>query len=274
VGVDGVIARLAGRQDGIVTRGQLDAAGVSRDAIKHRLTSGRLIALYRGVYAVGHEAISDLGRIRAALYAAGPLAVASHLTAAFLHKLIPSLPLAVEVTLRAGNRRPRPDLRIHRSGDVETTRIDGIVVTTVRQTLEDLGWPERLVGEALARRLLRPEDVPADADAAPTHSELERRMRRLCSQAHLPEPTCQYPIGPYRIDFAWPTHRLLVETDGYSTHGHRQAFEADRARDAYLIAHGYTVLRFTWRQIERTPMIVAARLAAALALNTSTPAAP
>jgi very-short-patch-repair endonuclease len=118
-----------------------------------------------------------------------------------------------------------------------------------------------------AQRLIRPEDLPARNEIAPTQSELERRMRRLCAQAGLPQPVAQYPLRPYVIDFAWPEHRLLVETDGWGTHGRRQAFEDDRARDADLIARGYTVLRFTWRQIERAPLKVAARLAAALALN-------
>jgi very-short-patch-repair endonuclease len=49
---------------------------------------------------------------------------------------------------------------------------------------------------------------------------------------------------------------------------------ADGPRDAHLTAQGYTVIRFTWRQLSREPMTVAARLAAALALNASTPVAP
>ena len=59
---------------------------------------------------------------------------------------------------------------------------------------------------------------------------------------------------------------MLVETDGWGTHGRRQAFEDDRARDADLIAQGFVVLRFTWRQTEQLPTRVAARLGAALAL--------
>ena len=62
---------------------------------------------------------------------------------------------------------------------------------------------------------------------------------------------------------------MLVETDGWGTHGRRQAFEDDRASDADLIAQGFVVLRFTWRQIEKEPTRVAARLGAALALAVS-----
>ena len=58
---------------------------------------------------------------------------------------------------------------------------------------------------------------------------------------------------------------MIVETDGFGAHGTRMRFESDRARDANLLAPGYQVLRFTWRQLVETPEVVAARLAVVLA---------
>jgi very-short-patch-repair endonuclease len=55
---------------------------------------------------------------------------------------------------------------------------------------------------------------------------------------------------------------VIVETDGFATHGHRAAFEADRACGAALQAAGYVVLRFTHRQLTRQPRTVVAQLAA------------
>ena len=52
--------------------------------------------------------------------------------------------------------------------------------------------------------------------------------------------------GRCEVDFYWPRHGLIVETDGWETHGTRAAFEADRAKDAALTAAGYRVVRFTW----------------------------
>ena len=271
--VDPTIRRLAGRSDGIVTRRQLRATGISAKAIDNRVERGRLIAIYRGVYTVGHEAVSDRGRIRAALLAAGPRASTSHSTAAFLDHLTPTLPAVLHVTCLAPAPRGRDGLIVH-----ETTRpfeprlIGGFRATPTRRTLEDLGWPDKLVREALARRLIRPEEVPAGIDAMPTQSELERRMRALCRRAGLPEPVAQHRIGRFRVDFAWPEQRVVVETDGWETHGPRKAFEDDRARDADLIALGWVVVRFTWRHLDEEPYRVAARLAAALAIrDTSTP---
>jgi very-short-patch-repair endonuclease len=163
------------------------------------------------------------------------------------------MPNPVEITITAGNRRQRPGLLIHRAATLETTTRRGLRVTTIQQTLHDLGWPDRLTREALARGLIHNHGLPHDIEPAPTLSELERRMRRLCHHAGLPQPIAQHQIGAYRVDFAWLAHRVLVETDGYQTHGRRQAFEDDRARDAHLTAQGYLVLRFTWRQITREP---------------------
>jgi very-short-patch-repair endonuclease len=67
-------------------------------------------------------------------------------------------------------------------------------------------------------------------------------------------------IGRYEVDSFWPQRGLVVETDGWSAHRGRQAFEDDRARDAYLRAEGYEVLRFTWRQVTEEPASVVAVL--------------
>lgn len=56
-------------------------------------------------------------------------------------------------------------------------------------------------------------------------------------------------MGPYRPDFAWPDRKLIAEADGWESHGTRKAFEADRRKDAELNAMGWTVLRFTHRQM-------------------------
>ena len=261
---DLMLAELAGRQDGVVTRAQLRALGLSGDAIDGRLRAGRLFAVYRGVYAVGHEALADRGRVRAALLAAGVRAMASHWTAAFLHRLILTLPAVVHVTVPGRGGRSRPVLVIHETTrPAEPCRAQGFPVTAPLRTLQDLGFPERPTREALARNLILPEDVPGDA-TAPTRSELERRMLRLIRSAGLPEPLVNHPLGPYVIDFAWPEHGVLAETDGWATHGYRAAFERDRARDAHLASLGYVVLRFTWRQIREEPLWVAATVAATL----------
>ncbi len=53
----------------------------------------------------------------------------------------------------------------------------------------------------------------------------------------------QVPIGPYIVDFACPSHRLIVEVDG-SQHGEVENQAKDAVRSSYLEGRGWTVLRF------------------------------
>jgi len=46
-----------------------------------------------------------------------------------------------------------------------------------------------------------------------------------------------------KVDFVWSKGRLVVELDGYGSHGNRAAFMYDRHRDYELALSGYTVLR-------------------------------
>jgi very-short-patch-repair endonuclease len=55
-----------------------------------------------------------------------------------------------------------------------------------------------------------------------------------------------------------------VETDSWTHHRSRAAFENDRARDALHTRAGYRTLRFTHRQLADDPAAVAATVAAAL----------
>ena len=243
---------------------QLRVLGFSRDQIAWRVRTGALIPRFRGVYAVGHTALSFRGHCIAALLAVGDDAALSHETAAHLRTLLPTQPPFIDVTTTGRRPRSRDGLRVH-EGEVETIRHEGLLMTTPRQILHDLRHHPRIASmtsEALYLKLIDRAEAPG---AAPTRSELERRMLRLIERARLPAPRCQYAVGPYTADFAWPEHRVIAETDGYAAHGHRHAFERDRARDAWLSAQGYVVVRFTWRQLRDEPAVVVARLAAVLA---------
>jgi hypothetical protein len=68
--VEAVLAGLASRQHGVVTRAQLLRAGVTVHEITHRLRFGALLREHRGVYRVGHRAPSLEARYLAAVLAA------------------------------------------------------------------------------------------------------------------------------------------------------------------------------------------------------------
>jgi very-short-patch-repair endonuclease len=58
----------------------------------------------------------------------------------------------------------------------------------------------------------------------------------------------------------WREPRRSVEADGYRSHRGRAAFEHDHRRQAHLVAAGFDVQRFTWRQVVGEPQDVVAAL--------------
>jgi very-short-patch-repair endonuclease len=89
--------------------------------------------------------------------------------------------------------------------------------------------------------------------------------------AELPQPLVNLKLLGFTADFLWPDQRLILEVDGYGTHGDRLAFEHDRKRDQIHVAAGYTVVRVTWWQLRDESIAVVARLAQALAVRATDP---
>jgi very-short-patch-repair endonuclease len=116
-------------------------------------------------------------------------------------------------------------------------------------------------GAGLLRRVL----AQHDAGSTRTRSELEELMLALCGRAGLPRPLVNQKIEGYEADFSWTDQRLIVETDGWASHGTRTAFERDRVRDAEHTAAGWRVVRITTRRLEREPDAVAEQLRRLLA---------
>jgi very-short-patch-repair endonuclease len=197
-------------------------------------------------------------------------ALLSHASAAALWDLRATASGRVEVTVpRASGFRSKGAIVVHRADRKPATH-RGIPTTTPTQTLTDLSYtlPTRAVERALEQaeklNLLntatagpRLRSIIDDHDFAPTRSELEAAFRRLCRRHRLPMPAVNARVHGHEVDFSWPEHRLIVETDGHHDHGTRAAFERDRARDAELIALGWRVVRFTYRQVMGRPGVVA-----------------
>jgi very-short-patch-repair endonuclease len=283
---------LAARQHGCVTTAQLVAAGVDRRQITRGLADGMLRRIHRGVYLVGPVA-SPLARYAAALLGVRA-GVLSHRAAAALYDLVPPPDDAIDITTTARGPRSREGIRVHTTATLLQSEVRlhrHVRLTSPERTLLDLAASgddelERALEEAQVRRLVsrttlaaaierhktrRGAGVLADMlegahDPSLTRSEAERRLLALVRAANLPPPRTNVRVGPYEVDFLWPSQRLIVEVDGFAFHSTRAAFERDRVRDAELQARGYRVIRVTWRQLTNEPHAVVARLAAALAL--------
>jgi hypothetical protein len=145
--VEATLASLAGRSHGVVTRGQLLAAGITSDEIRHRLLLGALLREHRGVYRVGHRAPSVEARYLAAVLACGDAAVLSGRAAGHLWGILKGAAPPPEVTARYERRVPGVTTRRARS--IQATTHRGIPITTIPRTLVDLA--SHLSLDALAR---------------------------------------------------------------------------------------------------------------------------
>jgi very-short-patch-repair endonuclease len=269
-GPDRLIARIAARQHGVISRRQLVDAGLTKFAIHRRAQAGRLHRIHRGVYAVGHPGLSPEGKWMAAVLACGEGALLSHRAAGALWQLLPP-PSQIDVTVSGHAGRERRDgFVVHRSktlGPADSTIRDRIRVTSPRRTLADLRavLPKEEFNEAVRKAELRRLPVGPLAESDRARTRLESRFLSLCRRHRLPAPEVNVQIGADEVDFLWWNRRLIVEVDGWETHRTRAAFESDRARDARLAVLGYSVLRFTWRQVTEEPGKVAATARALLA---------
>ena len=204
--------------------------------------------MHRGVYSVGHTALPLRGLWLAAVLACGKDALLSHRSAAALWGMLSTSAPRIDVIVpRTNARRSTAKIRVHHGMRVGTVH-HGIAVTSPRCTLDDLaawkipGWQLRRA-EEVAQRLGEP--VKPQGPRSP----LEAAFLALCDEAPLVNGT----VEGFEVDFHWPDARLIVETDGHEHHGTRAAFERDRARDQALMAAGWTVLRFTYRQVLEEP---------------------
>jgi very-short-patch-repair endonuclease len=294
---DGTIAAVmarAARQDGAIDVEQLTACGIGRGAIEHLVETRWLRRVHRGVFLVGPVA-GQLAYEHAALLGCGASAVVSHRSAAAVWRIGPPRTGAVDVTVTAGHRRPQRGIAVHHAAldAAHIRQVRWLRITCPARTLLDLAaiLPtdelERAANEAQVLGLATATEIHTQLGAASgrrgaatlravltagprlTRSELERRMHALADRVGLPRPRNQARVLGYTVDFLWPRERVIVETDGFGAHGTRMRFESDRSRDAALLAAGYRVLRFTWRQLVETPEVVAARLAVVLAHSTA-----
>jgi very-short-patch-repair endonuclease len=272
---------LVKRQHGVIARAQLLEHGLSRHAIEHRLATGRLHLLGRGVYAVGRPDIGRDGRWMAAVLACEPDAVLSHRSAAALWGFGEERDARIDVSVPFARFHGPAWVRAHRRYGLrpsELARQRGVPVTDPIRTLLDLAAVsrpaslERAVNEADRLDLVDPErlrealdDYRGERGVARlrelldrrtfrlTDSELERRFLRLVRDAGLPTPLTGQRLNGFKVDFHWPDLGLVVETDGLRYHRTPAQQARDRLRDQAHLAAGLTPLRFTHQQVRFEP---------------------
>lgn len=259
------------------------AAGVLTRA---RLRGRGFRALFRGIYVRSDVPVTFALRSEAAyLLVDGVGALAGYSAAEVLGASCGPVDAPAEVVVPGGHRRMQSGLVVHRGALAadETVFRAGMLVTTPARTAHDLG-----------RRLPRIEAVAA-IDALTFHggiepsgvleiaarhpgargcrrlaervaladrraqSPMETRLRLALHDGGLPPPTLQHPVGPYFLDLCYPDLLLAIEYNGGH---HRTAEQAlhDLDREAYVVRHGWHVLRLPARDVLGRPDVVADRV--------------
>jgi len=286
--------------------------GVPPHLVRSLTASGDLVRLRQGVYAT-RIAVQWAGtdgarrhvlRVLAARATVGDHAVASHHSAAMLHRLDllnPPPEGTVALTLppdRPWNRARPASVLFHTAGlsAEHLTRRYRLPVTTAARTVIDLARtlpftdavvaadsalreekatkPElgkildactRWPGVRQARQVLEFADERAG-------SPLESAARVVFDQSGLDPPELQAtvftPSGACLVDFLWRAHRVIAEADGLGKYNDRNDAIKQLERDRRLRDAGFRVVHFTWKELFGTPELVLRRIRAAIAATT------
>ena len=285
------------RQDGVVSREQALAAGLTRHAIEARLASGRWQRLYRGVYATFSGPIPRTTQLWAAILRVGDEAVLSHHTAAetwklsdrvasLIHVSVPRQagPLAFSgIAVHYSSRLPeaRHPARLPPQTMVEETVLD---LAEIMTTAEDaVAWaikacqrrltiPERVDSAMAARRRVRWRRDLADALTEVrdgVHSPLELRYKKDVEGKHgLPRGERQVLTIRDRQrqyhDVRYMKYGVCVELDGVTAHP-AESRRRDSSRDNASTLHGILTLRYDWISVAYHPCSVALEVGQLLA---------
>jgi hypothetical protein len=298
--VQGEWALILQAQDRVVSAAQARALGMSADAVRSKVDSGRWQRVFHGVYATFTGALPRQAQLWAVVLRSGQSAILSHESAAEVHGFARGPASQIHVTVPLSSNPARlTDLAgvvVHRSAnwqaDPQPPRNlprTPVVVTILdlvdcAGTLDDAyAWLSRAVTErktttgALRDGLAKRKKISkrswlADALADigdGIHFPLELRWTRDVQRAHgLPAPTHrarrQGADGTRFLDIHYAPHDLAVELDGLTFHS-AEDLDRDWYRDnETIIAVNAKTLRYGFRQVANHPCDQAAQFVRAL----------
>ena len=274
----------------VATYQELLAFGVTPEAISLAVAEHRIQKPFRGIY-TRHNSVAD---VAAARRFNGAL---SHLSAAHWWGMQVFRPAQITQITVPAHRHPRSRDQVDITrADVPTTLHRGVCVTTELQTVVDClrTLPAReavvIADSALRAGRFTQEELESTVAIVPgrggrsarrtvkmvdplAESILESLCRATLMDGGIPKPLSQQWIGTgrarHRVDFMWPNHRVVVEAEGFQSHGMRDGLANDCIRGNAIVLDGWILLRFAWEHVVRMPDYVVGTVAAALRLSST-----
>jgi len=254
---------------------------IGRYQLEALTRDGLLIPYSRHVVITRDRQLELRTRAAATLLLAGPRAVLTSHTAAFLHGCTAAnggkIHILVDYHRRLSNL---PDVAVHQGlyDEEDVVILDGLRTMTIEYALAELlcRAPRRDALACLDQALTplsrevrnefraevryriasrrdprgrRRSQVLLDLAGGLAESPAESWLLLSLFDAGFPVPTQQFPVldmrgrEVYRLDLAWEEPRVAVEYDGYAAHVDRVA--RDAARDEDLRRRGWTIIRAT-----------------------------
>lgn len=280
---DSALRYLFRDQYGVVARSQVRAAGVSASMERDRIGAGEWDRPARGVVRLVGAPVSEEQRLMVALLGAGPAAVVSHQSAAWLWGLLPA-PARHAVTVPRNADGHVPGADVHRLTDFPTqvSWTKRFPCTNPLRTLVDLAGVvpsdqlDEAVDRALARKLVTVEGLEAEMErlsrpgrkgvrpfrralrrrglVVPPHpSVLESRALRLLAQGGIIPVAVEVVTGEdgrFRLD-SMLVPGVAMEVDGHRYHSTPEQKAADERRRNEIRLSGTFLLVYDWYAVTR-----------------------
>ncbi len=281
------LARLLDAQGGVVTSAQARTFITRRD-LEAYVDFGGLNKVWRGIY--GRGELTTAMKLRGLDLATGTRVAACMGTAAAAYGFDTEATHDVHVLEPEGRRlRSSDGLIVHRREGAPLTLVANRPATapswTAIEVARTLRRPRALAtldaalrsGRCSRDELARTVNLQSGRRgvanvrgllplASPlAESPMESEARLVMIDGGLPAPVLQYEVVDlrgdlWRLDFAWPEHRVAAEYDGVDWHSGREAFIRDRRRAAALQDLGWVVVPIIAEDVRGRPRELVARI--------------
>jgi hypothetical protein len=274
------LCRLLDQQGGVVTSAQA-LTHLTRRGLEADLRCSALQKVWHGIY--GRGEVTTALRLRGLDLAAGTPVAVCLTSAAAAYGFDTERDADLHVLNPDGRRlRSADGLVVHRREGAPLTTVAGRPATTAAWTAIEVacglrrpralatldaalrsGTCSQLEMARMVRLQSGRRGIVAARELLPlasplAESPMESEARLVMLDGGLPPPVLQYEVvdlngRTWRLDFAWPDHRVAAEYDGVDWHSGPDAFRRDRRRSSALQELGWSTVAIVAEDVRYRP---------------------